>query len=419
MIDCNSMTLPPQRDLDSASPAVSAGAATDEKGKNFLNLLEEGTITEEEITADDEQENSQWVECKDASWLGHWFSLTHAQQAELTTPLTDHSLPSRHAEGQMMKAAMHVKAQPALSEGHNLASLIQENRAKKKPDLTHPTIQADNNKDQTPSSRTGDILKPAPLDAQSAQRSRQSTKMMAEHALSHHQGAMKSLEPHANQSSLFKQADFSHLAIMPQRSGDMMEASRKIPQNTPASPMISGGMTIDRLDNIEIIRSRQQGDLTILQLQLNPEHLGRIDAKLRMDESQLRVELMVEQQQTARLLEKDQKILAQVLEKAGFNQETRLSIHIVERGIPQLQAVDLGTGNMNEHNEFGQEGQKNQTGWEQAESDGGFSSQEGKRNRSTPHEETMPRNFVEAGQSAKPSLKRHEYALGSMHRLIV
>lgn len=129
-----------------------------------------------------------------------------------------------------------------------------------------------------------------------------------------------------------------------------------------------------RIADIEVTQNKQVGDMRVLHIKLNPDDLGAVDARLRMTNNGLHIELHAERQETARLLAGDHQMLSKALEKSGFNDDGRLSIAIIDKSpqaVQQAQASNSGQGagqdnsgqNFNgQRQSFGQNGQGGQNG---------------------------------------------------------
>lgn len=86
-----------------------------------------------------------------------------------------------------------------------------------------------------------------------------------------------------------------------------------------------------RIEGLEVVQSKKSGDLRILHLKLLPENLGGVEARMRMTANGLHIELQAERAETARLLACDHRMLAQTLEKSGFQEHGRISVAVIER----------------------------------------------------------------------------------------
>jgi len=86
-----------------------------------------------------------------------------------------------------------------------------------------------------------------------------------------------------------------------------------------------------RIEELDVVQSKKSGDLRILHLKLLPENLGGVEARMRMTANGLHIELQAERAETARLLASDHRMLAQMLEKSGFQDHGRISIAVIER----------------------------------------------------------------------------------------
>jgi len=125
-----------------------------------------------------------------------------------------------------------------------------------------------------------------------------------------------------------------------QKQAETAVSSDKIGlKNSSDNPVAAGSDPVSTLDKIHVIFSRKQGDLTLLHLQLKPDNLGTVEAKIRLEKDLLRVELSAATPQAARILAKDQNLLMQTLEKAGFSGDLRLSLSIFERSGLSAQAI--------------------------------------------------------------------------------
>jgi len=219
------------------------------------------------------------------------------------------------------------------------------------------------------------------------------------------------------QSGAVNKQENIHLNFNPQRRVEIMGTDNKARLETMlANPETDGSASISKLDNIEVVRTRKQAGITLLQLQLKPDNLGTVEAKLRLGKDHLRVELTTLTPQAAKILEKDQDLLIKVLEKAGFGRETRLSLSIVERNALSVQPTvassmhtDMTSANIHHDQTSNKE--------ERAGSDSTFFSQGDEHKHGTAQENKRNEKPVKDLNSSLSEPKKN--AFRSSHRLVV
>lgn len=115
-----------------------------------------------------------------------------------------------------------------------------------------------------------------------------------------------------------------------------------------------------RIEGLDVVQSKKIGDLRVLHLKLLPENLGGVEARMRMTANGLHIELQAERAETARLLASDHRMLAQMLEKSGFQDHGRISVAVIERAThntvhASVAAAQTGDRAFDGHHPGGQE----------------------------------------------------------------
>jgi len=318
MIDCNSLPINLQGQGDTTPPSSEAAAAADDHGINFSKLVEERE--EHTVDCDEPQEslrdeNLEIEGQENFQWITYFLHLTReAQGSEQDNTLDAQLLKSdTNASNGSARLQILIDAASERAQGEDSSHLSSRGKgALMGKDLTlesddgenHFSIKGEKSEKNFRSIAVGEkTLTQQPIDSKPI-------------SLGSHTNPLVT-ESHLTQNSSLKDHDFSQtlIPIRPLHSDQMDKMAVKM---TPDMSSMSRATSIEALDGIELIRSRKQGDMTWLQLQLKPENLGAIEAKVRLDENHLLVELTADKPQTARILEKDQSLLMQVLEKLAF-----------------------------------------------------------------------------------------------------
>jgi len=420
MIDCNMPLLPAQKSGEASSPAPYSSARPDKQEQNFSTLVEDKTTTDEQqeaVEKDGSQENSVETQCSDVSWMSHWLGLTQAaveavqQSDDLTTPANHFA--SENGGEEEVKLNAPVKVGPRSTENGQLS---QSNKLLQQASLTRSPQQNNENIGSGARDQSNIVLHKSTFLAHRTPTADKATIMSLEHKTA---GNPSLSGGNISQNNALKLADFAQLPLTPPIHTENLADDAKIStKNILPTLATNHNSLIETLDGVEVIRSRRQGDLTILQLQLNPENLGRIDARLKMDDNQLMVELSTHTSQAAKLLAKDQQALMQVLEKAGVDNQTRLNIHIIERSGATIQSASSLSSPLHadvtnatpQHDQMSGKGEKIAQDFE-------FSSQQQNKNSRSQQRDQADEQPTDSLK--QPVLEKTHHALNASRRLII
>jgi len=429
MIDCSLPELALQGGAQSAPQSGNkASNRTGEELQNFSKFVEnKRTVTDAAPENNEDETLTQREAAKDpvdGKWMGNLLYLTQmAQQSEAESSAADASLPSCVEGEEAMDLEMNIKTPVAINLDDGEADPAQTKTSLDKVTAApiefskQATSRDKENSDQTSAKSNNEKLKIA-LGVQNASDTGNPSSAPTSKIAALAGSALSSSESTALNQAQSHRQDFSNLIVPGQKGAGNLEIGDKIiSKNIATMPMIGEGSSLVAIDGVDIIRARKQADLTVLQLQLHPDNLGEVEAKLRLDKDHLSVELSAAKSDTAKLLAKDHHLLVQTLEKAGFGGELRLSISIIERSGAGFQPVhsssslQAGAQNMSGNHEEAQNGRQ------YTEADSGFSSSNRDKNSHQPQENSD--NSIVKFSEKKPTLERLPNAFGSSRRLIV
>jgi len=418
MIDCNSLgvtsTKLPQGCGEMSSPADGINSIDDNSRTNFSELV--GKRAENNAPAQDEDQEimldcvTEDEDSLDSKWMASLLCLTQmVQKSEISAaenflhPEADETRGENSINLGKFPADLAGKTTPALDiRGQKTSSKESSNQAVgqdlKKTDDT--LLSKQNNAASKSALNLGKVIA-------------QNQMTTANEGLSSAYSASGASSEMGMSQNGGNRQDFLHINLNPSKQAEtIVSGNNKVIANSVSA----GADAISMLDNIEVIRTRKQGSVTLLQLQLKPDNLGTVEAKLRLEKDHLRIELTTSTPQAAKILEKDQTLLMQVLEKAGFNHETRLSLSILERGGLSVQSVSgsiMQGGTSSDHMHHQPSSERGEgTGANSAS----FSEGEDKK-RSATQEDNRDENPIE--YLPQSSSDREENAFLSPHRLIV
>ncbi|AQS40961.1 MAG: Flagellar hook-length control protein FliK [Candidatus Tokpelaia hoelldobleri] len=147
-------------------------------------------------------------------------------------------------------------------------------------------------------------------------------------------------------------------AVNPAEKPAQLEVGDKIILKAPAAE----NTMLARIEAVEVLSSRSHGDMRQLHLQLTPENLGTVEARLRLHESGLSVELRAVRTESAHFLARDHEMLVTLLKRSGFKEQSHVSVTISDQNrtvshhvapMAQLtgeQSAGQGSGGQNGHN---------------------------------------------------------------------
>jgi len=397
-----------------------APANKDDGQQNFAKFVENKQVTEDaerqekQITDKAPREEEISLGKNENTWLGH---LLYMAQKSEPTPLMGSSDKSVSMEEESLLLAKKTGTPSPTDLDENYDFVPTPKMA------LHKGLSASAHKDETGQTKNGEKTsqdKDMSAFVSSTRNMPQADKpqnfILSQPSTlsSQNQAGNESPQPHHN---LQKIQDFSHLLMPQQKDAQPLDLGDKISlKNMSATPTPQEKVELGKIEGVDIVRTRKQGDLTLLQLQLTPENLGKIEAKLRLDKDHLYVEVNTTKSETAKILTKDYHLLVQSLEKAGFGGEGRLTISIIEHDGTTLQPVSSSNFQSGEQNMADQhEGMQERR--EQTATPSGFSSNDQDGNHNDGQEENNRKKIIE--HKNKPSFTRLNHAVGSSHRLVV
>ena len=146
------------------------------------------------------------------------------------------------------------------------------------------------------------------------------------------------------------------------QAGQTLNIGDKIATNTARA---ENQNVLGRIAGVEVTENKQVGDMRVLRIQLNPENLGMVEARLRKTNDGLQIEIHAERQETARLLAADNHALHKALEKSGVSDNGQLSIMIVDKSsqtVQQGQSANSGQSNSQDNSGQNFNGQRQSAG---------------------------------------------------------
>jgi len=407
---------PSQEGQSSSQNATSSRNHQDEGAQNFLDLVKQKPEKSDlDGSSHEGEENIAGNEISNTGWTPHFLILTQiTQQSEAEKLLAGSMLPIDTQEMADINSDLATTTRSPFHRG-KAGELFATTKERMAEAVGKPLSgEGESIEGKTGIQPAQANIKPVTM-ASAMPSSLKSANAAGQQLLNlsgrHHSSHETLLQQHHPVSG---RQDLSHLLVPQQKTTGIFDSGDKIAAKNIPSPATNDVSSSGKIEGVDIIHARKQGDLTILQLQLNPENLGRIEAKLRLDKDQLMVEVSTARAQTARLLAKDQYLLMQTLEKAGFGGEMRLTVGIIDKSSPAMPlAVHANADAQNLSS--GHESAQNSR--EHAEQKSGFSSQSREREESAGQEKSSHATAIE--QPGKKSTGRHGYVSGSSHRLIV
>ena len=146
------------------------------------------------------------------------------------------------------------------------------------------------------------------------------------------------------------------------QAGSQLNVGDKIATNTARA---ENQNVLGRIAGVEVTENKQVGDMRVLRIQLNPENLGMVEARLRKTNDGLQIEIHAERQETARLLAADNHALHKALEKSGVSDNGQLTIMIVDKSsqtVQQGQSANSGQSNSQDNSGQNFNGQRQSAG---------------------------------------------------------
>jgi len=155
------------------------------------------------------------------------------------------------------------------------------------------------------------------------------------------------------------------IAVHPAGKPAQLEVGDKIILKAPTAE----NTMLVRIEAVEILSNRSHGDMRQLHLKLTPENLGTVEARLRLHESGVSVELRAMRTETAHFLARDHEMLVALLKRSGFKEQLHVSVTISDqtrtvsqRVAPMAQLSGEQSAGQNSSGQHSHSGQDARTG---------------------------------------------------------
>lgn len=331
----------PARSPDKSKGAEKAQVAKPRHGKadDFRSLVEQGSMPNAEESQPDE--DMQATDCFSAAFLFPMISVADEAAEQTGDDVVMEAMPANDDEAAMGK----MPSVPVVDKVENMRRADSAASAPVEDVLLAAAQNGDGErkteKAAQPVQREAGFLHAAEkaadrrgVKAAVDTISRKGTETVADRAGATENSARQPVSQVAERQSAgqdsvalrLNAADLSApaTAVNPAEKPAQPEVGDKIMLKAPAAE----STMLARIEAVEVLSSRSHGDMRQLHLKLTPENLGTVEARLRLHESGLSVELRAAQTETAHFLARDHEMLVTLLKRSGLREQSYVSVTI-------------------------------------------------------------------------------------------